>query len=173
MNQNMPMIFNGFNCYKEGNRLIGVTEEVSLPELTALTETMSGAGLLGEIDVPAIGHYSAMEQEIPFQMLYGDIFTYFKVNAPVDLTMRGSMQVQSAATGNLDSIGLRVVERGMVTALTPGSVKQGAAGKPSVKFSVTYIYIEVDGLPKFELDKLNGIFRIDGQDQLAKIRANC
>ena len=49
---NIPEVINDFNIYHTGNKVIGVTGEVSLPDLEAVTETISGAGILGEIDVP-------------------------------------------------------------------------------------------------------------------------
>ena len=40
----------------------------------------------------------------------------------------------------------------------------------SSTLGLTYIYIELDGKPKFELDKLNSVFKVNGVDLLAKVR---
>lgn len=40
----------------------------------------------------------------------------------------------------------------------------------SITLELTYILIEMDGRERVKLDKLNGEFRIDGVDKLAKIR---
>lgn len=43
----IPSIINDFNLYVTGERLLGITGEVTLPEFSAMTETLSGPGLLG------------------------------------------------------------------------------------------------------------------------------
>ena len=52
---------NAYNDYLDGKKNIGISDEVTLPDLEALTETLSGAGILGEIDEPLLGHYKASE----------------------------------------------------------------------------------------------------------------
>ena len=39
-----PSVINQFNVYNAGNRLIGLTGEVSLPEINSKTTTVNGAG---------------------------------------------------------------------------------------------------------------------------------
>ena len=53
-----------------------------------------------------------------------------------------------------------------------GLAQQGGddLGAGSVTLGLTYIYIELDGSPKFELDKLNSVFKVNGVDLLAKVR---
>jgi len=43
MNQNIPEIISSFNAYHNGTKLIGVTGSVTLPNLDAITEEVSGA----------------------------------------------------------------------------------------------------------------------------------
>ena len=54
---NIPSKINSFNVYKDGTRLIGISEEVTLPDFGSLTETLSGPGILGEVDDPTLGHF--------------------------------------------------------------------------------------------------------------------
>lgn len=88
----------------------------------------------------------------------------------VELVLRGSQQYTDRATGNVDQMGMRVVFRGRAKKLSPGDMKQGKAMNGSVTLGLTYIYIELDGNPKFELDKLNSVFKVNGVDLLAKVR---
>ena len=44
-------------------------DEVTLPSFEASSETVSGAGVLGEFDDPTVGYFSNMELEIPFRVL--------------------------------------------------------------------------------------------------------
>ena len=63
----IPEKINAYNVYKGGKKLIGISDEVTLPDFEAMTETISGAGVLGEIDSPAIGLFGSQEMEIPFR----------------------------------------------------------------------------------------------------------
>lgn len=106
--ENIPEIINGFNAYNGGDKLIGVSAEVTLPDLEAMTETISGAGILGEYEATNPGHYGAIEIEVPFRVLYGDIFELVNTAGSVNLTLRGSIQT-SDGSGNKKFVGMRVV----------------------------------------------------------------
>jgi phage tail tube protein FII len=43
----------------------------------------------------------------------------------------------------------------------------------SVTLELTYILVEMDGSKKVELDKLNGVYKVNGTDLLAKVRQQC
>ena len=40
-----------------------------------------------------------------------------------------------------------------------------------VKLELTYIMIEVDGVQLLEVDKLNGIYKVNGNDMLAGVNS--
>ena len=46
----IPEVLNHFNIYNGANALVGVSGEVELPELEAITDTVEGTGVLGEIE---------------------------------------------------------------------------------------------------------------------------
>ena len=169
---NIPEKINNFNIYNSGNILVGITDEVTLPSFEAMTETISGPGILGEIESPHIGHFGSMTIEIPFRVLYGDIFKVMKADEGVDITLRGAVQVQSLNSGKAFK-GMRIVMRGMLKTLTAGSAKAGSPMSSSVTLELVYIMIEVDGAKKVELDKLNNVYNINGTDYLAKIKSLC
>lgn len=166
----IPEVLNDYNAYLSGNRLVGTTGEVKLPDLEGLTETVKGCGILGEFETVITGRYGDMEQEIVFNMLSEDVFKMIDTTKAVELVLRGSQQYTDRAAGNVDQMGMRVVFRGRAKKLSPGDMKQGKAMNGSVTLGLTYIYIELDGSPKFELDKLNSVFKVNGVDLLAKVR---
>lgn len=170
---NIPEIINNFNAYNNGNVLIGVTGSVTLPSFDAITETISGAGILGEYETGVVGHYSSMTQEVPFRILDEDIFTLMDPSALVDLTFRASAQSTVKATGSVDYKGMRVVERGRLKAFTPGTLEMGKQMNASVTLELLYILVEVDGVKKLEYDKLNSVFIVNERDLLEKVRKYC
>lgn len=169
---NIPEKINNFNVYNSGDMLVGITDEVTLPSFEAMTETISGPGILGEIESPNVGHFGSMTIEIPFRVLYNDIFEITKADEGVDITLRGAVQVQSLNSGKIYK-GMRIVMRGMPKTLNIGSAKAGSPMGSSVILELLYIMIEVDGNKKIELDKLNNVYKINGTDYLAKIKSLC
>ena len=168
----IPSKINAFNVYDRGERCIGISDEVTLPDFEALTETLSGPGILGEIDDPTLGQFGSMEMEIPFVTLTQSMFRLIRNNV-VNATLRGSVQLVNPATSEIDVYGMRVVIRGMLKSIVGGSVKQGQGTKSSIKTELTYILIEIGGKSVIELDKLNFVYKVNGQDLLAKVRSLC
>lgn len=60
--------------------------------------------------------------------------------------------------------------RGKCATLKLGTLKAATAMSSSVTLNITYIKIEVNDKELVELDKLNGIFKINGVDILQKVR---
>ena len=71
----IPEVLNHFNIYNGANALVGVSGEVELPELEAITDTVEGTGVLGEIEDPVTGQFSSATIKIPFAVLYSDMFS--------------------------------------------------------------------------------------------------
>lgn len=165
-----PTTINGFNLYKNGKQLIGVSEEVTLPDFNAMTTTITGAGIGGSIDVPIVGFFEGMDFDIPFKTLVDDAFNVMTPDKQVDITLRGAIQTTNTQTGAIENKGMRVVARGYLKAFSPGAVKVADAMNSSIKLSLTYILIEVDGRTKLELDKFNCKFVVNGKDMMSKIR---
>ena len=150
-NNYIPEKINDFNTYLDGNKMIGVAASVTLPEVKMKTSTVSGAGINGEIDSPTIGQFESMEQEIDFNVLYS------------------SAQQVYDKTGGYAFKGLRVVEMGRVKTFNPGKVEKGEGMEAKVTLELTYLLVENDGSPLLEVDKLNGVYKVNGVDMLAGI----
>lgn len=168
---NIPEIINNYNVYNNGNVLVGVSGSVTLPSFDAITEEVSGAGILGTYETSVAGHYSSMTQEVPFRLLDKDIFSLMNPSELVDLTFRASAQSTVKATGAVDYKGMRIVERGRLKSFTPGSYELGKQMGASVTLELLYILIEIDGKTMLEYDKLNSVFVVNGKDLLEKVRA--
>jgi P2 family phage contractile tail tube protein len=169
----IPEVIHSYNVYKSGNKLIGLTGEVTLPDFDSMTETVSGAGILGEYDEVIIGMFGSMEQEIPFRTLDDDIFTLMNPMDVLDLTLRASQQFTEQSTGAIDFKGMRIVIRGKQKKFKPGKAQSGTQMDSSVTVEVIYILIEIDGVTKVELDKLNFVYKINGVDLMSKVRNQC
>lgn len=167
---NVPEVINNYNVYSNGNILVGVSGEVTLPSLDPITEEVSGAGILGSYETSIVGHYGSMTQEVPFRILDNDVFSIMNPNALVDLTFRASAQSTVKSTGAVDYKGMRIVERGRFKSFTPGKYAQGKQMESVVTLELLYILIEVDGKKMLEYDKLNSVFVVNDKDLLEKVR---
>ena len=166
----IPEVIHDFNIYNNGNKIVGITGEVSLPDFEAMTETIRGAGILGEYETTVAGRYGSMAQDIPFRCIDRDFFSLIDPTTPVALTLRGAMQHNVSSTGAADYLGMRVVMRGRCKKIAVGTVKQGGAMDSSITLELTYILVELDGKTMIELDKINGVCKVNGADLLAKVR---
>ena len=163
---------NMYNVYHNGSKLIGMNEEVKLPDFEPMTGTIAGPGIAGEIDEPIIGLFGSAEVEIPFSSMHDEIISIMNPGSAVDLTLRASTQIRDNS-GNATFEGVRIVLRGLFKGLTSGSLKQGEGTKSSVKFEVTYVMYEVNGVNKLEIDKWNQVYKVNGYDCLSKARSLC
>ena len=161
---------NAYNVYRDSKKLVGLSDEVTLPDFEGLTETISGPGILGEIDEPLLGHFGASEIEVPFRTLNEEMFDLLAQGQAVNLTLRMSTQAIVESTMATDFMPSRVVIKGKSKGFTGGSAKQGQGTGSSVKVEIIYILIEVNNKKKFELDKLNFVYKVNGVDLLAKVR---
>lgn len=168
----IPQVLHAFNIYESGNALAGISGDVTLPDLESMTETLSGPGIAGEIEAPVLGFFSSMTVEIPFAVIYGDYFRLMKFQKNCELMLRGSIQVENKSDGSIIQVPLRVVFRGKTKTAGFGKATQGTKNENSITLELSYLKIEVDGETKFEVDKYNFKFVVDGVDLLADVRKN-
>ena len=168
-NNFVPEIINDYNTYLDGDKMIGVAASVTLPALKQKTNTVSGAGINGEIESASVGQFESMEQEIQFNTLYSSAADALRANSAVNLTFRAAQQIYDK-TGGYAFKGLRVVEIGRVKEFEPGKLEKSNTMEAKLKLELTYIKIENDGVTLVEVDKLNGVYIVNGEDALAEIR---
>lgn len=157
-----------FRVYLEGDNLIGVAD-VELPKLVAMSETVSGAGIAGEVESPVIGHYSSMTATINFRTINQNAGTLATPKAHL-LDFRGSQQVYDA--GTYKTVPVRVTIKAIPKSVELGKFKVGSPTETGDEFEVVYLKLYVDGKERIEIDKYNSIARFDGVDVLEGVRAD-
>ena len=170
---NLPTVTNTYNVYRKGNALIGLSDEITIPNFTAVTEEMSGSGLLGKIQEAVMGHFDSQDMEIPFLNLDDDIFSFADPLEVIDLNLRAAQQQLNKDKGTAGYRGIRIAVRGKMKSFKPGVLKQGGRMNSSVTLELHYILIEIDGETKLELDKLNSVYRVGGKDIMEEMRQYC
>ena len=69
MGKYLPEQTISFRVYHDGTDQIGVAT-IDLPELSYMTESLSGAGIAGEIDSPTLGMTESMTLIMSFNSVY-------------------------------------------------------------------------------------------------------
>ena len=73
MGKYLPEQTIAFRIYHDGTDQIGVAT-IDLPELSYMTESLSGAGIAGEIDSPTLGMTESMTLKMSFNSVYPEIY---------------------------------------------------------------------------------------------------
>ncbi|MGN1126381.1 MAG: phage major tail tube protein [Ruminococcus sp.] len=166
----IPSFINNFNMYDAKNakeeKLVGITDTVNLPDFKTITASVSGAGIPGSIDMPVVGQFEAMPMDIPFRTISKNMLNFVK-GGTCALRLRGAIQESDDSTGQIKASRMVVGIKGTVTKIAPGEVKVANGTNSSVGIEVTYIKISIDGKDVIELNKLTGLFRINGEDAYA------
>lgn len=168
----IPTKINRYNVYSTGNRLLGVGDEMTLPDFEPSSDTVTGAGILGEIDDPTIGYFANQEIEVPFRVLDREAVDMMDMTRAVPLEIRGAQQTTNSE-GDIEFRSMRVVVRGRSGKLSMGKVKAGSTMDTKITLTVLYILIELEGKPVLELDKMNEVYKVNGKDVLAKVKEMC
>ena len=155
--------YNIYDTTRGTSKPLGVAT-VTLPSIKALSDTLSGAGVLGEIDLPTLGQFGSMETEIEWNTISGEAVS-LAPGVSKELTFRGEMQTVTGE-GIIQMTGCRVVVKGVCKNLDLGSAENGAATGTTTSMECFYIKVVIGGKDKFELDKLNSVYRVNGRSML-------
>ncbi|MCF7936838.1 MAG: phage major tail tube protein [Synergistales bacterium] len=170
MSNPVPEKLINFRVYLDGTDLLG-NSDVELPNLEAMTDTVKGAGVAGEVDSPVLGHYGSMSLTMNWRVITGNTTILAKPQAH-QLDLRGSVQVYDASDGKYLTKALKVVVKAVPKNTQLGKLDVGAAQEAVSEFEVNYIKVLVDGTEKIEIDKYNFICKIEGEDYLQSVREN-
>lgn len=157
-----------YRVYNDTGSPVGIAT-VDLPDIEAMSDTVSGAGIAGEVESPTLGHFGSMTLTLNWRTITGDA-TSLASQRVHTLELRGSQQVHEAATGLIVTQPVRIVTRCTPKNLSLGSFEVGAATDSSSEFEVSFLKIYIDNVPRLEIDKFNFRFIVNGIDHLASVR---
>ena len=159
-----------FRVYNASNDLLGIAT-VDLPEIEAMSDTVSGAGIAGEVESPVLGHYSSMTTTFTWRTIETAAMNLCKPKAHA-VEVRGSQQVYDAASGSYESVPVRATMRITPKTVTLGTFEPGATTDTEQEFEVTYLKLFVNKKAVVEIDKYNYIAKFGDEDALAGVRAD-
>jgi len=164
------------NTYKvydsESGAELNGSVKVDLPVMTLITNTYKGAGLGGEINVPALALMTPLTATLAFPVIYGAITEYLEIGTTKTVDLRIEIIVLDKDTHALVRVPIRWVLKGPLSEANSGSVEPATAGESSIKMEVYYMHHWIDGEEKLEWDCFKGIHTVNGKDMMAETRRN-
>lgn len=154
--------------YNETGKFLG-TASIDLPQLQAMADTVSGAGIAGEVESPVLGQFQSMTTTFHWRAIEPEAVALCEQRGHM-VDCRASQQVTETATGQVSTMPVRATMVINPKSFNMGTLQPGAATDSEQEFEVTYIKLFVDGIEKLEIDKYNFVCRINGQDQLSSVR---
>ena len=159
-----------FRVYNDAKDLLGIAT-VDLPELAAMTDTVSGAGIAGEVDSPVLGHFGAMSVTLHWRTIEAVAMQLAQQKAH-HLEIRGSMQRYDAGAGVYSTVPVRIVVKGVPKTTSLGSFEPGSTTDTTTELECSYLKIVVGGKELVEVDKFNYIAKFGGADALQSVRSD-
>ena len=141
----------------------------TLPNIQFGDGAMTGAGLLGEINIPDLYNISAVEHSISSRSLRN--ITKSLGPAGAEFRLAWAMENLSAAgsLGIFDSYLATV--KGRAKEIPGPDVEKGSELAPTITYSDWYYKLTRNGETIVEIDMINGIININGTDYAAPLRA--
>jgi hypothetical protein len=158
----------GYKIYNEANELLG-TAEVELPNVTFMTEEISGAGINGKLESVIMGYIETMSTTINWRTMEPNAV---ELSAPEFHQIIIKSAVQKTDLSNLKTT---ISQHKYILAVKPktfntGKITSGATSDVNIEFSVSYYKVYIDGVKQIEIDPINYICEINGRDYLKEVR---
>lgn len=158
------------NVYLNGNSLIGKLDELELPAIKMKMEDVSALGIYGDTEIP-VG-MEKLEAKFKWNSIYRENWKDQNPFQATRLIVKTDM-VTHGAGGQVKHNPVTVTIAGTFKEFPLGSFK-AAAKQDGLEhtMAVTYLKVEVNRQPLYEVDVFNNVYKQAGVDLLASFRAN-
>lgn len=150
--------------------VIDDSADISLPSIEKLTDTIKGAGIMGEIDMPTHGQIGALSLSVNFR---ADNPKYAELSRPGEIKLEVVWVVDIFDSAQV-KVGIqqhKAFITGINKVYNPGTVDVNASADGSVEFEVLQYRKVVDGREVLNIDKLNSKYVVNGVDYMAQLRS--
>lgn len=151
-----------------GREHIADTTKVQLPAIENMSDTIKGAGIMGEIDLPSMAMPGSMTTAISLRV---DSKTAAKLSGrgTQSLEIVWNIDQLDGSSGSVKAVQHKAFVKGVLKKFDPGSVEPGAQMDGSIEIETLYFKRVIDGETIMEIDKLNNVYRVLGVDLAPKL----
>lgn len=161
LNKKTAMVANTVYCDKQ---LVARDVEFTLPEVTYLSSEVQAAGTL---ELPIVGATESMELSIT---KIGFDTGLKRMTAPKKMSLEfRTVQSGIDKNGNSTNESIKIFVSVIPKTIPGFGIKVGENSENEITYSVTRYSMFINGVEYLLIDKLSGIFRINGTDYAAKI----
>lgn len=158
------------NLYINGASFLGRAEEATLPDIKVKQTEHKGLGMVGTLELPA--GLEKMEAKFKMTSLYPEVVGVAgNPYATVSIQVRSNLETWQGQ-GLASQVPVVVYLSGRFTNLPLGGYKAKDNAEFELNMSVTAAKLVVNGQELYEVDVLNNIHKVNGNDLLAVYRAN-
>ena len=158
------------NIYVNDGSVHGQASEVTCPDIAAVMTDYKSLGMVGSAEF--FNGFDKMEATVKWTYPTNDVqkalANFLK---PVDLMVRSS-KAEYDGEGIKEEVPVVIYLRGYSKKHPGGSYKPKEDTEVESTFSILYFKQEIDGEAIVELDVLNNIYKVGGEDLLAERRQN-
>ncbi len=165
----LPRKLKNMNMFNDGNSYVGVAKTVTLPPLSRKMEGYRGAGMNGPVKVDLGLSDDGIQLEWTCGGLDLQVLRQFGVTRADGVQLRWTGAFQRDDTGEVSAA--EVVVRGRHEELGFGDGEPGEDTEQTITTTCSYYKLTVDNEVLVEIDILNMIEIVDGEDRLAEQRA--
>ena len=151
------------------SKYVGDTTTYTRPEIEMLTDGFTGAGIMGEIDLPTLGQIGAMEGELAFNKSNEAMIKLFTPTAHT-IEVRWVTNLIDTATGKVGLQANKEIIKLVPKSLSLGDIESNEANEASMTYEILSYQYFISGKSMIKIDKLNNVFNVNGVDYTAKIR---
>lgn len=157
-----------FAVYEDANEFCGLAK-ITLPDISYITQSISGAGIAGNIDAVIMGHIDAMNLGINYRTT---TMAALKLLEPRrhNIDLRAAQQVEDTVVGRLQTQKIKHVLVVEPKKYTGGTIAPASPTDASGEFAVRSWACFIDGKKKLDIDPMNMKCEINGVDYLADTR---
>ena len=167
---NQPAAIINLEVYEDSVNLLGVAK-VTLPSITYPTVSISGAGMMGNMEVPLLGMVDAMTTSIEFlDASNAQAAVLLSEPRKHQLEMRVAMEHWNVEQAEVGSWADRYLMVCHPKVFNPGTFAPMSAAGASNEFAVYYYAGFRDGKQLWEIDKRSMKCIINGVDYMASVR---
>lgn len=162
----LPKVLKNFNVFNDGQNYVGLCQKIKLPTLKRKMEKYRGGGMNGEVSVD-LG-VDALEAEHEYGGIERQLFAQWGLARADGVLLRFAGAYQDEATGAVTAA--EVVLRGRHEEVELGEAEGGKQSPMKVKSTLSYYKLTIDGQTVVEVDLVNMVEVVNGEDRLAEQR---
>ena len=157
-----------YEVYEDNNTFLGITE-TTMPSISFLTQTLSGAGIGGNIEAVITSMVDAMTVVFNFRQPTERTMQLAEPRSHT-LTIRVAQQYEDPVAAALGVESVKHVMRVIPKNFNFGSLKPAAPADGSSEHAVRYWAVFAKGKKMVEIDPINNRCYINGVDYAAPVR---